>query len=65
MMCIDKSNGETIILLGKQNILEAAEIAKRERGRLRIVISNSSMSIAEPMMGCMELGDWRNGAVKG
>ena len=62
MYCIDLDGGDgygrTIILVGGQNALEAAEIAKREHGRLRLLISLGS-STSDAMSGCIELGDWR------
>ena len=58
MMCIDCSDGRTIILVGGQNVLQAAEIAQKEHGRLRLVIT-PLCSTTNMMEGCVELGDWR------
>jgi ABC-type branched-subunit amino acid transport system substrate-binding protein len=58
MMAIDLKDGSTIILVGGQDVLQAAEIAREKQGRLRVVVSNS-MSTSDPMQGCVQLGDWR------
>ena len=59
MLFIDCKDGSTIMLVGGQNVLEAAEIAKKEGGRLRVVI-NPLSSTTDMMDGCIQLGDWRD-----
>ena len=64
MMCIDCNDGSTIILLGRQDVLDAAEIAREKGGRLRLVIS-PLCSTTNMMDGCIQLGDWREKAKGG
>ena len=42
-------------------VLEAAEVAKKNHGRLRLVVDRN-MSTTDLMVGCVQLGDWRSDA---
>ncbi len=57
MMFIDYPDGSVGIPFGK-DVLEVSEIAKARSGRLRLMIDRSA-STTDPMVGCIQLGDWR------
>lgn len=58
MMCIDYEDGSVGIPCMGQDVLQAAKLAKDNHGRLRLVV-NRDMSTTDPMVGCIQLGDWR------
>lgn len=58
MMFIDLPDGKTTLMPFTNDVLEAARMAKKEKGRLRLVVSRH-MSTSDPMVGCQQLCDYR------
>jgi hypothetical protein len=56
MMFID-CPGNVVLMPFTNDVLEAAEIAKREGGRLRLALAPGSTT--DPMDGCIQLADFR------
>ncbi len=59
LICIDLPANVIMIPFAQDDVLKCAEIAKAEKGRLRMRV-NDNASTANVMVGCRELGDWRD-----